>query len=296
MRRVALPLAIGAVVLALGAAAFWSWNVRARPHDVGVELPRGFPEDGFSHASYEALLARHVQGGRIDYAGWHRSEDDRTSLDRYLAALAAFSPDNAPERFPDENDALAYWMYAYNAFVIKAVLDRWPLESVTDVQAPVEFVQGLGFFYTLHFTAGGRSFSLHELEHEKIIDHFGDPRAHFVLVCASASCPVVRPKLPKGEGLDAFLEQAAVDFVSDRRNVEVDHEAGEVVLSKIFEWYEDDFVGEVRRRGLPTQRGVLAYISLVAPERVQRELATASDYTLRFRAYDWSINAAEPPR
>jgi hypothetical protein len=37
-------------------------------------------------------------------------------------------------------------MYGYNAYVIKSVLDHWPLKSVTDVKAPVEAVKELGFF------------------------------------------------------------------------------------------------------------------------------------------------------
>ena len=67
-------------------------------------------------------------------------------LNSYLGAVSRFSPDNAPHRFRGRNDELAYWIYAYNAYVIRSVLDHWPLDSVTDVKAPLEAIKGLGFF------------------------------------------------------------------------------------------------------------------------------------------------------
>lgn len=155
---------------------------------------------------------------------WHGSVESVEALDSYLAAITLFSPDSAPERFPTRNDKLAYWMYGYNAWVIKAVLLNWPLSSVTDVKAPLEAVKGLGFFYQLRFPFGHKYLSLYAVENDKIRKRFQDPRIHFVLNCASESCPVARPDLPVGAELENLLARAALEFVNDPDNVSVDHE------------------------------------------------------------------------
>ena len=164
----------------------------------------------------------------------------------------------------------------------------------------IEIKQGYGFFYKLEYVCGGKAYSLYEIEHEKVIGPAQDPRVHFVLNCGSEGCPAVRPELPSGVALEPYLAQAARDFVADPRNVRVDHEARRVTLSQIFEWYRDDFLMELRRRGQPAERGLLGYLRLVAAQDMQADLARAQDYELTFRQYDWSVNGlrfeADAPR
>ncbi len=181
-------------------------------------------------------------------------------------------------------------MYAYNAYVIKSILDRWPLESVTNVKAPLEIVKGLGFFYQLRFLFGGEAYSLYAVENNIIRARYRDARIHFVLNCASDSCPVLRPELPGGDRLEPFLQQAAVDFVNDKRNVRIDHDSNEVLLSSIFKWFRKDFINDLRRRGLPSDRGLIDYVESVAQAPLKRELAGAVGYNIVFADYDWSIN------
>ncbi len=291
-RRPALTTGIAALVGLAG--LFWWWNTRPTVLEVDAEPAADFPAAGFSHASFEALLARFVPSGRVNYDTWHADRAARAELDRYLAAVARWSPDNAPERFQSDADRLAYWLSAYNAFVIAAVLDRWPIASVTAVKAPVEVVKALGFFYTLRFVAGGKRYSLYDIERNKVIKPARDPRVHFVLNCGSGGCPLLREKLPTGAALEPYLADAAREFVGDPRNVSVDRERRRIELSAIFQMYEDEFVAEVRRHGLPSGRGVVAYVMMVADSKLRAELEAAADYQIAFRPYDWSINRAEP--
>ena len=220
--------------------------------------------------------------GRIDYAQWHGDPASISKLDSYLAAISRFSPDNAPERFPRQSDELAYWMYGYNAYVLKSVLDHYPIASVTDVKAPIEAISGLGFFYQLRFSFGGDFLSLLHVENKKIRQRFNDPRIHFVLNCASESCPIARPELPTGAGLELLLAGAARDFVNDAANVSVDHTAKTVSLSRIFKWYKSDF---------DTDGGVISFITHYATPGLEKDIALASDYEIQFQDYDWSLNS-----
>jgi len=279
------------VFLALVAITFF-WANRPRKVVIIAELPASFPEESFSHASFEELLLTYVDtDGRVDYARWHQYPASVQMLESYLAAVATFSPDNAPHRFPDRRDELAYWMYGYNAYVIQAVLDRWPLDSVTDVKAPLEAVTGLGFFYQLRFSFGGEFFSLMGVENNKIRKQFKDPRIHFVLNCASESCPVARSGLPAGEDLEELLELAASEFVNDPDNVDVDHDDQVVHLSRIFKWYKSDFVSDVRLGGKPVENGLLSYVSRYAAGDLSNDVARARGYRIVFREYDWNLNS-----
>lgn len=296
MRHPTVLFSVSLALLLLGAAGLVAWFVlRPVPIRVPDTLPAGFPQEGFSHAAFEELLGRFVDaGGEVDYAGWAGDAEAKRKLDAYLAALARFSPENAPARFPTDADELAYWLNGYNACVIKGVLRHWPIQSVRDVKAPIDVVSGLAFFGTLQFVLGGEAMTLHHLEHGIIRARFPDPRAHFVLNCASGGCPVLRPELPQGDALEPYLAKAASEFVADAANVRIDHAAKTLQLSKIFEWYRDDFIKELERRGLPpAERTLLAYLLLVADGPTKAELERAKEYTVSFLEYDWGINAVD---
>ncbi len=286
-------ISLGLVFLLLAAATVFLVVNRPRKVIIDAPLPIGFPVESFAHDSFEQLLQTYVSAdGRTDYERWHSFSASREQLDSYLAAVAQFSPHNSPERFPNRNDELAYWMYAYNAYVIKSVLDHWPIASVTDVKAPLEAVTGLGFFYRQRFAFGGKYMSLLKVETTEIRENFKDPRIHFFLNCASESCPIARPELPVGEDLETLLAEATVDFINDATNVSVDHEEETVYLSTIFKWYENDFTHALRIDGKPAEHGLLAYVSQYAASSLTADIAQAGDYEIEFRDYDWDINSS----
>lgn len=258
---------------------------------INAEIPVSFPDSGFSHGEFESLLNKYVDGqGNVDYQRWHEEMPDRKRLDSYLAAVTRFSPENSPDRFTVRSERLAYWLYAYNAYVIRSVVENWPLDSVTDIKAPIEAVAGLGFFYRQRFLFGGEAYSLYAIEHEKILEPFKDPRVHFVLNCASESCPVLRPELPTGAKLEALLADSTASFVNDSRNVRIDHENKQIVVSTIFKWYKNDFVNDLRRQGLPAENGVIDYIAANGSDTLRKSLVGSGDYEIVFADYDWSVN------
>jgi hypothetical protein len=261
---------------------------------VDAEVAADFPVGGFSHQIFESLLHQYVDdAGNVNYEQWHLESSDRVLLGQYLAAVARYSPDRTPDRFPKRSDALAYWLYGYNAYVIHSVLEHWPLESVTDVKAPIEAVTGLGFFYRQRFLFGEAPYSLYAIEHDKILAAFKDPRIHFVLNCASDSCPVLRPDLPIGDELEGMLVTSTADFVNDQRNVRIDHDKSQIVLSTIFKWYRNDFLNDLRRRSLPIDRGVIEFIADAASVELRKELNSGAGYEVIFADYDWSLNSVE---
>ncbi len=288
--RVIVILVIGVVVVAAG--FFWANRPQLIP--INAAVPRDFPADAFSHSGFERLLSSYVDAdGYVDYERWYDDAMSIAQLDSYLAAVSAFSPEASPERFPSRNDELAYWMYAYNAYVIKSVLSNWPLDSVTDVKAPIEVVKGMGFFYRLRYLFGGQAYSLLTVENEKIRKEYQDPRIHFILNCGSESCPVIRPELPTGDALELLLAGSAREFINDPANVQVDHDEQIIYLSALFKWYEDDYLNWLRANGRPVDRGLLDYVTPIADRVLADDLAKASDYAIEFRDFDWTVNATK---
>jgi hypothetical protein len=280
-----LAMLAGSLLLA------WHFNTRATLVLIDAEIPADFPEHGFSHSYFEQALTPFVDSsGQVDYDAWKANPEAVMKLDQYLAAVAAFSPDNSPERFERAQDRKAYWLHVYNALVIKSILDHWPLQSVTDLRAPVELVKGLGFFYNQDFILGGERLNLYRLEKEKVLRNWRDPRAHFVLNCGSKGCPIMRPELPTGDALEPYLAKAAAEFVADPRQVMINHEKRQLTLSTIFKWYEKDFLAELQRRGQVSQPILIDYLLLVASEHRLAELESARDYQVIYRDYDWAVN------
>jgi hypothetical protein len=283
-------------LLVLVALLVGGFAVLNRPHFVPIreDIPADFPAEGFSHIYFESLLQTYVDAnGNVDYESWHDSEAAVKLLHSYLAAVSRFSPEHTPERFASSDDELAYWLYGYNAYVIKSVLDNWPISSVTDVKAPVEAVKGMGFFYRLRFEFGREKYSLLSVENSVIRKRYKDARIHFVLNCASESCPVLRPTLPTGEALQELLASATTEFVSDPRNVSVDHANRRVILSTIFKWFRKDFLQDLAKRGRPAERGLIDYVASVASEPLKSELNEIEGYEVTFEDYDWALNNAE---
>jgi hypothetical protein len=235
-----LSILAGGAILAFALVCVFLAANRPQLIAIDADIPGDFPVSGFAHDSFEDLLRKYVDAnGDVDFDLWHQNAVDRSSLD---------------------------WMYGYNGYVIKSVLDHWPIDSVTDIKAPIEAVKGLGFFYRQRFHFGGKALSLYGVENDKIRKAFHDPRIHFVLYCASGSCPVLRPVLPAGDELEELLQEATTAFVSDPKNVRIDHENRQIVLSAIFDMYRSDFLRELTKQGVPSDGGVIDYVAIVAPD------------------------------
>lgn len=272
----------------------WKLNTRSQLVKITAPIAENFPENSFSHHNFEQLLQRFVDhNGNINYQAWHDSKTARYQLQQYLAAVAAYSPQNSPSRFASEQDQLAYWIYSYNAIVIQLILSNWPIKSVTDLKAPVEVIKGLGFFYNQTFVVGGETLNLYQLEQQKLLKTNADARLHFVLNCGSASCPPIQPQLPVGANLSILLEQASGDFINDEKNVRFDEASKQLKLSSLFKWYSDDFSQFALNhyyhgtKPLSKEQALLVFIDHFYQGDLIKQHANAP---VSFIDYDWALN------
>lgn len=208
------------------------------------------------HSTWNTLLQQHVNNvGNVNYTAFRK---DEAKLDAYLAELA----DTAPTTDWSRSEAMAYWINAYNAATVKLILKNWPVKSIMDLHGgkpwDVEWVE-----------LGGKTYSLNAIEHDILRPRYQDPRIHFAVNCAAASCPPLPNKAFTASNLNSLLDARARAFI---RNPTYNTIGETVAVSKIFDWYGEDF-GNLREY-------LNKYAKTPIPEG--REIS--------YKEYDWALN------
>ncbi|WP_439483209.1 DUF547 domain-containing protein [Cyclobacterium plantarum] len=219
-----------------------------------------------SHDLFDALLQQHVdEEGMVDYKGFIRDEEN---LDKYLRLLSERPPDRS---LWSEEEQLAYWINAYNAFTIKLVIDHYPVESIKDIGPSLKIPLVNTVWHLEFFEIGGKPSSLDEIEHKILRKEFEEPRIHFAINCASVSCPKLYNHAFTAGKLEVQLEKVTKAFINDpSRN---DLERNEI--SSIFSWFKEDFT----RNG-----SLIAFINRYADSPLD------PNTKISFKDYDWSLN------
>jgi hypothetical protein len=263
---------------------------------IAPDSPALSSEAPFEHTLLDRVQSRFVDAtGHVDYEGLRA---DPTDLHAYYALLREVSPDSQPARFPDANAELAYWINAYNAAVLEAVLLHYPIASVKDVRPPRVwfFVPRLaGFFYFQQIELGGDKMSLRTLEHRIIRKRYDVPQIHFAINCASESCPRLPQHAFSAGALEVELERESIRFFSEPRNLSVDRAAKQIRMSPIMDWYHDDYTEWMELEHPDAPATLRGFAALYAPEVIAAELRSDAEYEVVFSDYDWTLNGQIVP-
>lgn len=216
------------------------------------------------HSAFDALLKANVKGQAVNYQGFV----DQPTFKAYLETIGKTDPAS----LASDDEKLAFWINAYNAHTINAVLAHWPkIESVSKVYPD------FGFFKRAEMLVGGKKYALNDIENTIIRPTFKDPRIHAALNCASVSCPPLRPHAFHAATLDAELDAAMGAFIQDAKRNKIG--ADGVQLSEIFNWYKADF---------EAAGGVKAYFKKFLKDPEMIKALDAAE--LKFMPYDWNLN------
>jgi hypothetical protein len=225
---------------------------------------------------YDALLAKHTKEVR-DLA---RTRVDYPAIakDPQWGQLVASLEGSKPAALRSKNEKLAFWINAYNIFAIDLVAKNYPLESIKDIGSifsPV-WKKPAG-------KVGGKAYSLDEIEHG-IVRKLGDPRPHAAVICASTSCPALRREAFRAETLDSQLDDAVRGWIADTgKGLAIDRSRNQVTLSKIFDWFEEDF---------EASGGALAFATRYAKDADRKWLEqNGGNASIAYFDYDWRVNA-----
>lgn len=225
-------------------------------------------------ARYARLLTQHTRavetlsGTIVDYAGLARSKD--------LAVLVAQVKAARPSRL-GHHARLAFWINAYNLLTLDLVARHYPIESIKDI--------GSLFSPVWRMPLGeieGVRITLDHIEHE-ILRKESEPRIHAAIVCASKSCPPLFRRPFRAATLEADLDLAMRRWLASRqKGVAIDQTGKTLRVSKIFDWFEDDFAAK---------GGVRATIApYLAPADSAWLRGPGRSAPIQYFEYDWTLN------
>ena len=226
-------------------------------------------EEKAINQQYDTLLQAYVTDGMVDYLGFKK---DEKILDQYLDTLDKTDPETLPE-----DQKLAFYINAYNAYTIKLILDNFKDDG------PPASIKKIGTFFTspwkISFAkVGGTLYSLDNIEHDIIRKQWNEPRIHFAVNCASLSCPPIIPEPYLGLSLDNQLEASTRAFLTDTKMNYLDGKT--LYISSIFKWYAEDF-----------KDGPVQFIlDHTEGEMHDRIVQLGKEVKIKYLDYDWSLN------
>ena len=218
------------------------------------------------YTQYARLLDRYVAADGVRYAEWHQQPEDRSRLRAFVAELGQTDVDALPAA-----QQMALYLNLYNAAMLQAVLEHYPLKSVKSIG-----LLPFSIFKKKFIALGEARVSLDRVEKDILMQRYLDPRIHFALNCASQSCPPLLAEPYRGHLLEAQLAAQTRLFAHSERAAQVDEAAQRVAYSRLFKWYADDFAVPH-----PAQ-----YLNRY------RQQALPMHYAIGWLDYDWSLNAA----
>ncbi|UCH64848.1 MAG: DUF547 domain-containing protein [Ignavibacterium sp.] len=227
---------------------------------------------------FTEILSEYVKNGLVDYK--NLKNDSR--LNEYIDQLSKTDPND----FKNIDDIKAFWINVYNAYTLKFIIEEYPVESINDLHwggLYLGTVLGTTVWDDDKIVINEMNLSLNNVEHDTLRKAIGDERVHFALVCASISCPNLRNEAYEGFKLDEQLDEEARKFFNDSTKNRFDQKSKTAYLSKILDWYDDDF-GNNRRE-------ILEYVVRHLREDLAKEIiANIDEWQIDYFDYNWNLN------
>ena len=242
----------------------------------------------FDHGAFDELLQEFVdRDGQVAYDALLASGYDR--LVSYLESLQEVDFEAL-----GRDEKLALLINAYNAFVLKLVLNHYPIGSVLEIPMSERWK-------ARDWQIGNRLLTLFELENELLRGSFRDPRVHFAICRGANGAPPLWNHAYTAERIEEQLEaQARFVHEEDRfRYVRTGPQDRTVHLSQIYAVFASDFE-QVAGSILHFAARYSTEVRLLLDEvlRAGRRGAPGAEEApgieaieVRFLEYDWSLNA-----
>jgi len=216
-------------------------------------------------SGYASLLKKYVSPSGVAYKKWKADDADLARLRLVVDSVAV---ENLSGKSRDEK--LAFYLNAYNAWILNNILADYPTKGPGNGSA----LKRAYFFKSKSINIAGKKMSFSSLENDIIRPQFDEPRIHFALNCASASCPPLLDKPFSAATLDTDLTALARAYLNTNSlGLELSSGGETVRLSEIFDWYADDFAPDA-----------LMFVNRYRDRKIP------AGTKIQFMDYDWSLN------
>src|SRR5207248_45612 len=169
--------------------------------------------------AFDQILDSYVRDGLVYYRAL---KSDRGKLDGYLNMVGSASIDKL-----SREERLAFWLNAYNAVVLRTVIDHYPIQNRSSDYPPRSIRQIPGAFERLPHHLAGRTVTLDQIE-QTVLPEFNDPRVYLALGRGALGGGRLRSEAFSPEQVDKQLTEVANECISRTECVQIDRDAGKV--------------------------------------------------------------------
>jgi len=238
-------------------------------------------------SSIDTILDIYVRDGMVYYRAL---KAERGRLDSLLAQMASASIDAEPR-----DEKLAFWLNAYNAIVLKSVVDHYPIQGSAKGYPAHSLRQVPGAFDKTTHRVAGRMLTLDQIE-QTVLPEFHDPRVFLALGRGAVGGGRLRSEAFAAQTLEAQLSDVASECASRTQCVQIDRENDKVSVSPIFSWREKDFTEAYADKAQtlfagrsPIERAILAFVQprLLTTEK---DFLEKNTFRLAYHPFDWTLN------
>ncbi len=223
------------------------------------------------YSVWDELLKEYVNDeGRVDYQRWQLEAQE--DLNQWLNSISKFQ-----QKQVTSEEGLALLINLYNALVIAQILKKYPIKSIIPRFLGIpNWIVFLRFFAKPVHYLYNQPLSLNDIEHKILRPKWQEPRIHFALVCAAIGCPLLRNEAYQPTGIIEQLEADAKGFINNPEKVKYDPELKVLKCSKIFKWYEKDFL----------------LLASSVPNYINQYLSTPIEepVSIQYLPYNWDLN------
>jgi hypothetical protein len=243
--------------------------------------------DGARRKSFDQLLDLYVRNGDAYYRAL---KAERGKLDGFVNMQATTAVDKL-----SREEQLAFWLNAYNALVLKTVIDHYPVVGRSADYPPKSIRQISGAFERLPHRVAGRTLTLDQIE-QTVLAGFHDPRVFFALGRGAAGGGRLRSEAFAPARIEEQLAETAAECVTRAQCIRIDREGAKVHVSSIFSWREKEFAAAYADKApapfasrSPIERAIIAY---VLPKLLpsEKEFLAKNAFQVVYTPFDWTLN------
>jgi hypothetical protein len=254
---------------------------------VAPSIAQEDPAGAARRKTFDEFLDLYVRDGYVYYRAL---KGERSRFDAYVNSLADVEVGSLPR-----DDQLTFWLNAYNALVLRTVIDHYPLQGRSPDYPPKSIRQIPGAFERLTHRVAGRTLTLDQIE-QTVLPTFHDPRVYLALGRGSVGGGRLRSEAFSPARLEAQLTEVANECAGRAECIHIDRQNNRVLVSAIFSWREKEFASAYGGSATtafanrsPIERAVLA---LVEPKLLttEREFLEKNQFQVSYKPFDWLLN------
>jgi hypothetical protein len=180
----------------------------------------------FQSEACSRVLTGFVNKDLIDYSKLKQSGQ--------LAQAVNDLKTNSPDHIVDNKDLLAFWINAFNILELKAISERYPVNSVLRLG---------NVFNSQQYIVGGKAYSIQEIYTSKVVPlaRQAEPLSIFLVCQGAIGYPPLQAHMITGNSLVRDAQDAAYTFINSRKNVYYDAATYSLRISPFFEWTNDTY-------------------------------------------------------